>query len=687
VFREQGAQVLTTLVAVALAFGPGGLLGFVVPRGRARWAVWAAAPILSLGLTATAMGWLAKLGLPDGVAAVLLVELALVAAALLVSRFWPSGEQPAAGTPVGVLPRRLDLIAVTVPALVCVGLGRSLLGSFRFPPGWDGMNHAYLTRNILSTGSTAISSVCVTGPPPNKVSCTFYPLAADVQWAQAASFAGGHISTSMTAWSVYIGPVALVLAVYAAVRALRGTPLIAAAAATAPAVLGPLWTVELTGRITEGVGPGLSVGVALLAAMALRERTARLRLALLAGLGVTGILLTHTYEVLFAATLALALAVGLRGRFRWKPAWPAAVALVAAMLVSVAPFLSDLLGAKTERAMSPPRFPGRPWASFEYWVTDPQRYVLFGYPAPGTKTNSLTLVTVEIGLWITIPCLLASLLCFRVNGMRWARPWVATWALWTLVGVWTSESSSGPAQALAGLWYGVPERLRTMILPVYGVMAVAGACVIGIGVRRLVERRADGRPAAEPTQPEPGPQSRRPARPLTAAGIGAVVLVTVLVGLAIPRDARVPLHRDLARRSPPTRAYPETFAWLAAHTPKDGIVAADRNVDMMTWLYADYGVKPLFGIPPLTHASLPNYRARWTAWRWLVGKAHPAEGGCLVARLGIDYVVVGPARVPGWARDWTAAGLQASPNLSLVRDQSGVKVFQVTPAGRACSTA
>ena len=40
------------------------------------------------------------------------------------------------------------------------------------------------------------------------------------------------------------------------------------------AILGPLWTVDLTGRITEGVAPGLSVGVALLAALALRERTA-----------------------------------------------------------------------------------------------------------------------------------------------------------------------------------------------------------------------------------------------------------------------------------------------------------------------------------------------------------------------------------------------------------------------------
>jgi hypothetical protein len=680
--REQVAQVLTTLVAVALAFGPGGLLGFVVPAGRARWAVWAAAPILTLGLTATAMGWLAQLGLPDGVTAVLLGQLVLVAAALLASRFWPTRHRPANGTPARVLPRRLDLIAVTVPALVCVAVGRSLLGSFRFPPGWDAMNHAYLTRNILSTGSTAISSVCVTGPPPNKVSCTFYPLAADVQWAQAASFAGGRISTAMTAWSVLIGPLALVIAVYAAVRALRGTPLIAAAAAAAPAVLGPLWTVELTGRITEAVGPGLSVGVALLAAMALRERTARLRLALLAGLGVTGVLLTHTYEVLFAATLAVALAVGLRGRLRWKPAWPAAAALVAALLVTVGPFLSPLLGAKTERAISPPRFPGHVWKSLEYWVTDPQRYALLGYPAPGTKTNSLTLVTVQIGLWITIPCLLASLLCFRVRGLRWARPWVATWALWTLIGVWTSESNSGPAQALAGLWYGLPERLRTMILPVYGVMAVAGACVIGIGVRTLFERRADRRSAAAP----PPPTHPARTRPHLAAGVGAAVLVAALVALAIPRDARVPLHLDLARRSPPTRAYPDTFAWLAAHTPKDALVAADRNVDMMTWLYPDYGVKPLFGIPPLTPASLPNYNARWTAWRWLIGKQRTAGAGCLVAQLRIDYLVVGPARVPGWARDWTAAELRASRNLRLVRAQGGVKVYQVTPTGRACSS-
>jgi len=52
--------------------------------------------------------------------------------------------------------------------------------------------------------------------------------------------------------------------------------------------------------------------------------------------------------------------------------------------------------------------------------------------------------------------------------------------------------------------YGVPERLRSMILPVYGVLTVAGAAVIGLCLQRLilvVRRRrlspgeAVGRPA------------------------------------------------------------------------------------------------------------------------------------------------------------------------------------------------
>ena len=684
--------MLTTLVAIALALLPGGLLALVLPAGRDRWAVLAFAPILSLGLTATAMGWLGALGLPDGVGAVLVGELVIALAAVAVGLWWQRRHGPedrsnrltAREAAARRRSRLLDLVAVGVPSLLSVGLGRVMLGGFRYPPGWDGMNHAYLTRSILDTGSTAISSVCRTGPPPNNVSCTFYPLAADVSWAQAASLSGGSISAAMSAWSIVIGPLALVASVYVAVRLLGGGRVVAAAAALAPALIGPVWYAEISGRITEGVGPGLSVSIAILAAFALRGRYP-VRLGLLAGLGLTGLLLTHTYEVLFAVTLALAVLFTIRGRFRLRAAWPGAVAIVVGTVATVVPFLGVLLGAKGERLASVAQFPGRPWDALLFWVIDLQRYVLLGYPAPGGHRDALGIWTVRIGLALTIPCLLASPISFLLPRLRWARPWVVCWVFWTAVGVWTSSSTSALAQGLAALWYGVAQRLQTMILPVYGVLAVAGACVIGTVVQELVDRR---RGAAMTTPDGEGRTGSRIglATPV-GASVAAAALVLGLFALTVPSSTRVPLRQDLARRTPTSKAYPATFSWLAAHTARNQVVAADRNVDLMTWLYADYDVKPLFGIPPLTPASKAVYDERWVVFEWLTNRSGARPAGCLVRKYQVAYLVTGPQRVPGWPRNYTKTALAASPNVSLVRDDKGVKVWSVTPAGRACPSA
>jgi hypothetical protein len=690
--------VLTTLAAIALAVVPGGLLCFVVPPGRYRWAVLAFAPILSLGLTATAMGWLHALGLPDGVDAVLVGELLLVAVALVAGLLWSrrtSEGPPARPAREAALLRRsrlLDLVAVGLPGLLSVGVGHVMLGGFRYPPGWDGMNHAYLTRSILDTGSTAISSVCRTGPPPNNVSCTFYPLAADVSWAQAASLTGGSVSAAMSAWSIVIGPLALVAALYVAVRLLGGGRVVAGAAALAPALIGPVWVAEISGRITEGVGPGLSVSIAILGALALRGRYP-VRFGLLAGLGLTGVLLTHTYEVLFAVTLGLAVLFTMRGRFRLRAAWPGAVAIVVGTVVTVIPFVRVLLGADGERLQSVPTFAGRPWDAFQFWVTDLQRYALLGYPAPSAHTDALGIWTARIGLVLTIPCLLASPFSFLLSRMRWARPWVVTWLFWTVIGIWTSSSTSAVAQDLAALWYGVAERLRTMILPVYGVLAVAGACVIGTAVQQLVDRRTAPaeRPAETPvetTEPGRGHRTRGRAGVTATAGasVAAAALVLALLALTVPSSTRVPLRKDLARRTPTSNAYPATFAWLAAHTNDNQVVAADRNVDLMTWLYADYDVKPLFGIPPLTASSRAAYNQRWAAFEWLTNKPNVKPAGCFVRKYQVAYLVTGPERVPGWTRDYTQHALAASPNVTLVHNDKGVKVWSVTPAGRACSS-
>ncbi len=53
----------------------------------------------------------------------------------------------------------------------------------------------------------------------------------------------------MTTWSMVVGPLALVAAVYAVVRVMGGRPVVAACAAAAPAVLGPLWEQQLAGRV------------------------------------------------------------------------------------------------------------------------------------------------------------------------------------------------------------------------------------------------------------------------------------------------------------------------------------------------------------------------------------------------------------------------------------------------------
>ena len=105
---------------------------------------------------------------------------------------------------------------------------------------------------------------------------------------------------------------------------------------------------------------------------------------------------------------------------------------------------------------------------------------------------------------------------------------------------------------------------------------------------------------------------------------------------------------------------------------------------MMTWSYADDGVRPLFGIPPLREEDRTVYEQRWRAWDWLVDNEGAAPAGCLVRRYAVQYVVVGTARVPGWPAHYDRRRLAASPRLDLVHRDDGIRVYAVNAAGRAC---
>lgn len=646
------------------------MLGFAVPRGFARWVVWGSSPILSLGLLAVAMAWLPVLHLPNSAGWVLVAEVVLAGAAVGLVHVRP-GREPAR---VGArLPRRADWLSAGVAMLVALGFGQLLLGRFSQPPGWDAMNHALMTRNIMQTASTAITSACSTGSTHTMVACTFYPLATDVSWAQAASLSGGHVSAAMTAWAALIGPLFLVIAVYGAIRMLGARPLVAGCAATATALLGPLWESMLTGRVPEEVAPGLSVGVAVLTALAICSRHP-IRLGIVAGLGFAGLAMTHTYDVLFAATLATAFVVSMRSRVRLRRSLVGTAAVVGSSVLALAPFGTALLAADGARTSSPPDFPGHLGKAVTYWLLNPERYVLLGYPAPLGGTQQLRVLTVQIGLVITMACLLASPLCFRFAALRWARPWFAMWALWTAVGIWTSVTNAQPARLIASLWYGVPSRLATMMLPVYGVMTVAGGYAIVLVIQGMAVRM-------------PG-RIRAPLGTQRAVSAACVGVVAVLVVLAAAPSTWQPLRKDLARRTPIGSSYPRVFRWLAVHTPKGSVVAYDRHLELMTWSYADYSVPLLFGIPPLVPASKLDYAQRFQAWGWLVNTPGiPATAGCLVRKYAIAYVVVGEARMPGVFADYSRARLARSPRLTLAHQDGAIRVYSVNAAATACAGA
>jgi hypothetical protein len=566
-------------------------------------------------------------------------------------------------------PRVIEIISLGVPSVLAVVFGRLILTPLTYPPGWDAMNHGLLTANILKSRSTAVDSVCTTGASVPALSCHFYPLGIDTQWAQLSLLTGHHLSQVMLAWSEAVGPLALVLAVYAAVRAFGGHPVVAGAAGLLPVLASPMFPSLLTGRPPEAFAPGMSVAVALLAALALRGRQP-VRFGLLAGVGAAGLIMSHTYEILFALTLTIAFLFVWPMALKLRSALAAAVATVFVTVVAVAPELTGLLGASSERATNPPTFAGDFPAAWHYWVTSLEGYALWG-PSPYQPGQPLTVTPIHVGLIITMICLFASPLCLVFKQLRWARPWLYVWGFWTIIGLWTSTSNSGSAVFVNNLWYGVLARLRTMILPVHGVLAVAGACAIGLALHRLVtlliRRGRDVRIAA------------------FAGATMAAIMVIALASLAAQPSARASLAADLQSRSPQGSQYPEAFAWLASHTSPGKTVAYDRHVHFITWSYIDDGVPPTFGIPPLIAENKSNYTDRTLAWLWLVNVKGATPAGCLVRKYDIQYVVIGTQRMPGYPLGYSPTRLGRSKNITLVHQVGGVLIYEVTPRGSACS--
>lgn len=669
------SAVLTVIAALLVAVVPGGLLALALPPGRERVLALTAAPALTLGLTAAGMAWLPVLGLPDAPWAVLTLSLILAGAvsgaAALVRR--RRGE-PRAGS---VLPDWRDLLALAPPTVAILALARMLLGALGEPPGWDAMYHAFFVRRMLDVGTTQMDVICSTGSTLPATACRFYPLAADTLWAQAVWITDGRVSTSMMAWAQVLAPVTLVVGIYAVARHLGASRLVAMAASAAPAFVGPTWTSLRTGRLTEQAAPAMAIAVAMLLALAVRGRHPAVSGAL-AAIATAGILMSHTYDVLYILPLALTIVPLLSSPRSARDSVIGIGTGVAVGALALAPIVPALLGARGERTPVPPSFVGELDKAVSFWFTEPNRYIPLGYPPPlGTWVHESAWVTAAT--WVTAAALALSTLSLVLRELRWARPWWVAGAVWTVVGFLTSMSSSPSVGVLTSLWYNVKERIRNMIMPTYGVLMVAGAVALAVVLSRLA-RRFFTRAATGPA-------------PAWAVGASALTVVAFVGAVALQPSTRDPIRRDFIMRTAYGTEYDRAFRWLADHIGPGEVVATAQNLEFGPWVYADYGVDTLFGLEPLEVASVLNYENRERALSWLLGgMTYPAgttgppaaTDGCQVQAFNVRYVLLGKRKMPAWPRTYSPSRVETTGRLAVVERFGDLRILGVTDLGRSC---
>lgn len=672
---------MTWTVLVLVALVPGALAAFVVPRGPERWVALAAAPAVSAGLLSVALSWLPLLPVPDDVQAMLVLQALLALAigalgirpvALRRRRAAGPSEPSATGSRTPWVRRLWTPVLVALAVAVPVAYGCYLLRDLLTVPGWDAANHGYMVGEMLSTGHATVAAACTTGSVHPVMACPFYPIAADVLWGQAAALSGGLVSSAMTGSAAVLSPLALALGTFALARWTGARPVVSAAAAVAVCFIGPLWPVLYLGRVNEQMATCFSPATALLLAATLRGRH-RAPMGLLAGVASAGIVMTHSYQAIFVAVLALAVALW-RREPRGTPVtgrWAGPLIAVAALGVGIGPYLPEIAAVPAAVGHYPAAFPGQWMTAIRFYLVDLARYAPLGSPSPSTVVAyDAPQVIYRCALGIGGGVVLGALTCWT-RPMRWARPWVLAWAVLTALGIWTSASVFA-ADHIGSLWYGTLERYRVMLIPVYGVVAVAGWSAAGLAVAWLVRQVA----------------RRSDRERLGAALSGMAVLVAagaVVVASSMPAGID-PVRGMFVKRSPQSPAFPVVMHWLADHSRPGQSVAFDHNIDLLSWAHGDYRVPSLYGLSPHIEPGASDWTTRYHVLQWLAGTPGVAPAGCATRRFNVRYLTSGPPILKSsiFAASFNHAKLGASPNVRLVFSAGPYQVYEVTKAALAC---
>ncbi len=661
-------MVVASLALLVLAFAPGAVLALAATpaHSRLRRVAVAASPSVTYGMVGATVGWSTLFGRtwpPLGILAFEVVVAALALLARLVAARLgrsPGPGGPATGAAGRLRAHRRDVLALSASLVATLTVAWLVLGRLAAPPGWDAMNHAFMARRVIDTGSAMTSDVCVTGSVQPAAACAFYPLAPHVVWAQAVELTGLRLSTVMLATTMVVMPLTAAVGVFAVVRICRGGSVLAATAAFLPSLIGPMWPSLVTGRITILLGAALAPSAALLLWVALRSPRAR-TLSAVASVGIAGVALAHTYDLAGAAFLTLGLVIARPPRQRLRT-WVLRLSGIAfGAILALAPQAPGLLAAKGERADYPPHHPGQVLTSLGDWVLAPGQYLatVVARPVPGAENALPQLVGpgVTVSWLVTLGWIVGLVACFWSPRLTWARPFAVAQAL-TLTLVVAIDTGSGPVRnAIAGLFYGDPRRPLWSNVVAPAVLCLAGWLTVAWGAREALVRLP-----------------RRP-RLRVPGWVGPLAVTLALTGLVawVP-DTWQAQTRLAGRALPDEPAYQRVGTWLHAHG--GGVVADDVHRDYVTWINADSDIPVLRGMVPLAGVDDPDWAARTSVWNALVWTTNRRRG-CLLDRFDVRWVVTSTDHMPGGHRTYRPQRLSTSPYLTLAHEDGPLRVYAV----------
>ncbi|WNV74788.1 DUF6541 family protein [Geodermatophilus sp. DSM 44513] len=629
-------------VSLLVLFLPGGAVA--AAAGLRAPVALAVAPLLSYGLAAAAATAAAVVDVDWGPGA-LLVTTAVPAALLWLVRH----PRPGRWRPRRPVLRRPGVPGLVTGAGVLAGgvLSAAVLlagmGSVTRPnQDWDFTFHANATRLIADTGQVAASALREVNHWETEA--FFYPNAHAALGAVVRDLTGASVFAVLNTSALLVGGLAgLGLAVLlrdlgAPLGVRAATPLLLAGCTAFPYDL--LWRGPLLPYAT---------GVALLPAFLLLVRGVAGRRpaapVLLTALGAAALFGLQPSTAL-AAALLTALMVGQgwwdAGRVRLREA---GLLLAAAALTAVlaAPAVLGALRAGTGEVVASWRAVATPWEA----TTD---LLLFDHATPGPPQYALALA-VLVGLG-------------TLRSARWLWWWVAATAVAGVLFVLTASSDAPLVEAVTRPWWN--DRWRFAALAALGTAPVAAHGVRSVA-RGAVALAARARPA-------PGAVWSRPASRAVAVGavLGVLVLATGGLYWQTNRDRTATAYASERHLS---RAETAAMAWLAERVPPGDFVMNDP-MDGSAHLLSVTGVRPVFGHHVPSNAALGPVQGVLLS-RFACLDSDPAVRDA-VAQLGIRYVLVGSGFVrPTAHRAPGLRQLSASPSLRLVRDEGGVRLYEV----------